>query len=489
MKTRFTRLSKTSAILGIVLLLLLTISFLGCDSSDGTGDQNIQDTTPIESPEKQLIKKRIEQFVSCYNNGDMDGITECFDTETRKAFIALLDVLGSGVVDLGDIFSLNMKYSDTPTLKCTIESISITDGKALVVTSSNIQSTDNSTYFFVMLYENDDWYINNMTQDIPEDMPIYNAEGSPTYAISSYAINEEAGYFTKLKHEIHAVGDKIELSAEAKAGYTFDGWYSKGKLLSSEESFTYVTQNKNTTLEARFVTYVVNTYSNTDNNGLAGSFSKFFIQNVSAGDKVQLEATVNKGYIFEGWFENDILISDSLTYTFTMPKENVEIEARYKNNSYTLTVKSNDMWGWAGTYTKISQKTVSVGEKVTLKATANKGYNFYGWYSNGELLSSSPTYEFVMGNNDTYIEASFNYNILDVYASSDVPLEYAGTCTEIYGEKVSIGETVSLVATLNEGYIFEGWFIDYECVCPDLEYDFVMGDESVTITAIFKRQR
>ncbi len=493
MKTILERHAKTTLTIVLLCILFLTIFLAGCDSNTST-DDDISGTplnTTQQSADKKLIEQKIEQFTACYNNGDMDELAKCFDATTREAFVALIDLFG-GIVDLGDIFALEVYSFDGQAFQVKIQNISITNEKALVTTKSNIQGSGEETLFFVMIYENDEWCINNMTHDIPEDTPIYNNDGVPTYTVStvSYAINENAGTFTKLTHEQHMVGDEVKLSARSSEGYTFDGWYLNGSLLSSESEFTYIVDNKNVTLEARFVYYFLNTYSYTDEYGIAGSFTKYLVENISAGKSVSLEVSVNDGYIFEGWFSNDICVSNELTYTFTMPKEDVELEARFKYNLHSLTVEGDDLLGEAGTYTAINKKMLSTGESILLKATVNSGYNFKGWYSNGICLSQDLTYEFVMGSEDILIEPFFNYNTLNVYAyCGDAPLEYVGTCTELYDEKISIGETVMLVATLNEGYIFEGWFNNDICISTDLEFEYVMNDESVEIIGIFRREK
>ncbi len=491
MKAILERLTKTTLIIVLLCMLFLTVFLVGCDSNTSTDDsilENPLDTTQ-QSADKKLIEQKIEQFTACYNKGDMDELAECFDATTREAFVALIDLFG-GIVDLGDIFALEIYSFDGQAFQAIIQNISITEGKALVTTKSNIQGSGDDTLFFVMVYENDEWCINNMTNDIPEDMPIYNNDGVPTYTVStvSYAINENAGTFTKLTHEQHMVGDEVKLSARSSDGYTFDGWYLNGSLLSTEEEYTYTVESKNVTLEARFVYYFLNTYSYTDEYGIAGSFTKYLVEKISAGKSVCLEASVNDGYIFEGWFSNDICVSNDLTYTFIMPKEDVELEARFKYNLHSLTVEGDDLLGEAGTYTAINKKMLSTGESILLKATVNSGYNFKGWYSNGNCLSQETTYEYIMGGEDVLIEALFNYNTLNVYGyCADAPLEYAGSCTEIYDEKVSIGNVVAIVATVNEGYIFEGWFNNDICISTDLEFEYVMNDESVEIVGIFKR--
>ena len=59
----------------------------------------------------------------------------------------------------------------------------------------------------------------------------------------------------------------------------------------------------------------------------------------------------------------------------------------------------------------------------------------------------------------------------------------AGTYPKKDNERISAGETVTLTATVADGYNFEGWYIDGICVCSELTYQFVMEKANKTISA------
>ena len=104
-----------------------------------------------------------------------------------------------------------------------------------------------------------------------------------------------------------------------------------------------------------------------------------------------MEATVNPGYNFVGWFINDICMSEKTAYTFTVNNEPVEIEARY--DYYTVSTMSySDEQGTAGSYTKMNDEKVSIGQIVTLVATVQDGFNFEGWYINDVCVSDNLEY-------------------------------------------------------------------------------------------------
>ena len=58
------------------------------------------------------------------------------------------------------------------------------------------------------------------------------------------------------------------------------------------------------------------------------------------GKKVTISATTNAGYFFAGWYEDDILITTESTYSFDMHLKNINYEARYTVNKYTITINN-----------------------------------------------------------------------------------------------------------------------------------------------------
>ena len=231
--------------------------------------------------------------------------------------------------------------------------------------------------------------------------------------------------------------------------------------------------------EAPVTTCTVNTYSNTDNYGQAGEFTLLTNKMLNIGDRIELSATVNDGYNFEGWYMNGGLVSTEKEFTLTVTA-NVRVEARY--NYYTVTTMSySDREGLAGTYTELNAKKVSVGNTVTVTATVNDGYNFEGWYINGECVSNELEYTLKMRAQNASLEA--RYSSYTVTTDGNTFEGNAGSFTQLDHKKYSVGSTVTLVATVNDGYNFEGWYINYECVSNELEYTMEMKADDVVIEA------
>lgn len=125
---------------------------------------------------------------------------------------------------------------------------------------------------------------------------------------------------------------------------------------------------------------------------------------------------------------------EDVEYTFEMEKEDVRIEAQF--SAYTLTTDAflmtanskldyitpgiNIKFFWTysfaayepsmGDYTQYKNAYVAIGEEVTLTATEKNGYTFLGWKRGYDLVSTSHSYTFVMGESDVTYEAVYIIN-------------------------------------------------------------------------------
>ncbi len=303
------------------------------------------------------------------------------------------------------------------------------------------------------------------------------------YTLKTFSNSDDfgnAGTYTAINKKASA-GELIKLTATVKSGYTFKGWYIENERVSIFLEYTHVMKSKDTTIEARFDHCTLTTLSSTDDNGLAGTYTKLNEEKIRPGQKVTLTATNNPGYNFVGWYIKNTCISKEKNYIFEMKETDVTIEARY--NYYTLTVySSSSNYGLAGKFDEKKSEKISVGETVSLAASANAGYNFDGWYIGQTLISESPDYAFVMKAENTTIQAKFSsYTVTTQCFSNDNGL--AGSYSIKNAERVSYNTQVTLTATVNDGYNFEGWYIYDSKVGSSLEYSFNMPKDNVVVTA------
>ncbi len=216
-------------------------------------------------------------------------------------------------------------------------------------------------------------------------------------------------------------GSTVTYYAKANTGYVFDGWYTdktcNGNPVSSSEEYRLTNVQNAKMLYAKFKVdiYTVEAYAQhgTDiTSGNAGNVSfdnkayNSHVTTVSRNGEVTFYAKPESGYAFIGWYEskdapnpkvavdNCAFDKDNGVYSTKMKIQSDErtyaLYARFKA-LYTVDAKAmyngqnDDACGTVqvgkGTPGNYSKDTVMEGENVTVKAIANNGYKFAGWYT------------------------------------------------------------------------------------------------------------
>jgi len=150
-------------------LILVVVMALACVTSCEKYDDIVPPTN------EELIAERIETFLTAYNTGDMEAVLECLDAKTRNAFQAMLNLLGglAGAaagfdVDLSDLFSLGVSTTQGDFMELKITDITVIDeATATATTILNLKGAGTQTIYFEMVYENNGWYIRDMSDRKP----------------------------------------------------------------------------------------------------------------------------------------------------------------------------------------------------------------------------------------------------------------------------------------------------------------------------------
>ncbi len=98
-------------------------------------------------------------------------------------------------------------------------------------------------------------------------------------------------------------------------------------------------------------------------------------------------------------------------------------------------------------------------------ATANEGYTFAGWSENGNLASTNASYTFNASANRTLLA---NFTLKQYTISLSANPVAGGTVSG--GGTSSHGQSVTVVATANEGYTFVGWSENGDTVSNNPSY-------------------
>lgn len=104
-----------------------------------------------------------------------------------------------------------------------------------------------------------------------------------------------------------------------------------------------------------------------------------------------------------------------------------------------------------------------IGSQVTVVATPNNGKFFRGWKANGSdvIVSTDASYTFELSGQTDLIavfsdtEAPQFYNVQVINANPSM-----GTISPEGVQQVEAGSSISLTATANSGYAFNGWYVN-----------------------------
>lgn len=152
-------------------------------------------------------------------------------------------------------------------------------------------------------------------------------------------------------------------------------------------------------------------------------------------------------------------------------------------NDFTLVVSKKRVEVKYGTDSNETMGNISIGSKnqkvcygeegttVPLNATANPGYKFMGWYKDIDCTIKAPVTDgkFKIGSDSNitlYALFKKTYTVNVIAVTDNVQGGTGGTVKINSGtasdsaikSDVTVGETVKLTATPNEGYDFVGWF-------------------------------
>lgn len=122
--------------------------------------------------------------------------------------------------------------------------------------------------------------------------------------------------------------------------------------------------------------------------------------------------------------------------------------------------------------------TFDHGSTCTLTATANEGYAFLYWTEAGEMVSDEISYTFMV-TSDRTIVANFTNEV--VYRTITVSVDPTVGGTVSGGGRYQLGESCTLTATANEGYVFTNWTENGELVSTNADYTFTVVNDRALV--------
>jgi hypothetical protein len=271
-----------------------------------------------------------------------------------------------------------------------------------------------------------------------------------------------------------ASGSSRTVTATPNAGYTFVNWTEYGTVMSSSASYNF-TLTTNRTLVANFtvITYTIAASASPSAGGIVSGGGTF-----ASGSSPTVTATANTGYTFANWTENGNVVSSSTNYSFTLTT-NRTLVANFTAINYTIAVSASPSAGGTvsggGTFAYSSARTVT--------ATTNSGYYFVNWTENGNVVSSSASYNFALTNNRTLVA---NFAVITFTITLSASPAEGGTVSG--NGSFPIGSSRTVTATTNIGYTFAGWTSNSIVISSSPSYTFTLnGDRNLVANFILAK--
>lgn len=238
----------------------------------------------------------------------------------------------------------------------------------------------------------------------------------------------------------------------------------------------------------------------------AGSFNVGTNTSYTVGTNISLRAYTNTNFTFTGWELDGQVISTSSSFTYTMPEKNVKLVAHYKYNPSnpgeppepvappvysTLQLAASPSDG--GYFNISSSNSYVVGASVSLRAYNNSNFVFSNWTENGEIISTSSSFVYVMKEGNPKLVANYAYTPSNPSEPS-VPRLYhrltlgcnpsgGGYFNVSSGNEYQEGSSVHLQAYSNQWYTFLNWTQDGEVISTNSSFYYAMPTSDVTLIA------
>lgn len=226
------------------------------------------------------------------------------------------------------------------------------------------------------------------------------------------------------------------------------------------------------------------------------------------GSQIRLSTSPNTGFRFLGWFDGSDRVSQDRSFTYNMPERNVTLTAKYEfrpdspsdpsmpdtTSRYSLKVRVLPEGSGS---VNVAEGKYAHGTKINLQASVNSGFTFVGWYEEETQLSSSKNYGYNMPAHNVELTAKFEFRPGSPGDPAATPVKYpltiirepecGGSVSPASGSKYAEGEKVSLSASLNSGYVFDGWVDSFGSVISTTRnHSIVMPGSATTLTAKFR---
>ncbi len=202
---------------------------------------------------------------------------------------------------------------------------------------------------------------------------------------------------------------------------------------------------------------------------------------VKEGDSVTVYASAGAGYTFRGWYDqNDNYVSNKSNYTIQNVQNDISLTAKFERASVSVVTYASPAEGGATS----GDGTFAVGGSATIKAAANNGYTFKGWKIGNDIVSRESTFKLTNLNDNVVAYAIFERNRFTVNVA--VTPSNAGAVDG--AGSYDPGKDVKLRAYASQGYVFKGWYSNYQLLSTSDTIAITKIDRDYCITASFEKK-
>ena len=394
--------------------------------------------------------------------------------------------------------------------------------------TATLTATANTGYTFINWTKNGTVVSTNPTYSftVTESASYVSNFELNSYAITATANPTEGGTVTGAGN--YNYGATATLTATANEGYAFMSWNENGVAVSYNATYSFVVTEEHN-LVATFVAPSMNTLSIGDYTGTEGEIITININLANENEVASFgfDIPINEGFTYvEGSLVkgvrcgsnfvilsqivssgalrvlcysipgtnisgNDgviaslqILLGEAGTYELSLTNESLSniqggtipcivvggsLTVEETISIFNVTVTANPTEG--GTVT--GGGTYDYGTSVTIVATANTGYTFINWTNNGTVVSTNPTYSFIV-TEDADLVANFELNSYTITVTAN-PVE-GGTVTG--AGTYNHGATATLTAIAITGYNFINWTKNGTVVSAYPTYSFTVTEDA-----------
>ena len=287
----------------------------------------------------------------------------------------------------------------------------------------------------------------------------------------SITLDLDGGAITGSQTITATVGKDLVIEAPTKTGYNFVGWQYNGN------SVTLTPFNLTESAVTLKAIWELKTYQVTlDFNGgvinEGGSDLTSKQISVSYGGALSLPTPTKTGYEFGGYTLNGQPIS--ATWSYDVSDATLVAVWNAKTVEYQLVAEGATLSSNAGSIT-FGVSTQTIKDIVPLKV----GYNFDGWFVDGQALSETFDY---YSETAVVITASFSAKTYQVRLDVDggeLPSEVSDTLSIDYDAST---QTIKDIVPVKDNYAFVCWTVNGQEITDVWQYD---SEEEIVVTASY----